>query len=123
MSPSGKLHCELIETFSRSLCHVDHCRPISLRRGHCGIITRLNTIRLLVKAGIRNLMPAILYQPCILPANWQSRNFQLYLSLIIFSKLSDVQPKFSLLTVLKYVPFYLMLCITYPNFFERKILT
>ena len=41
-SPSGKLHCVLSETFSHSSRRVDWFRPISHRRWHYCIITRLN---------------------------------------------------------------------------------
>ena len=94
MSSSGKLHCVLIETFSHSSRRIDWFRPIGHGRGHCCIATRLNTVCPLDKACIRNFIPAILNQPCILPANRKSRNFRIYLFLFIFSKLGGVQPKF-----------------------------
>ena len=44
MSPSGKLHCMLIETFSDSSRHANWFRPISHRCGHYCIVTRLNPL-------------------------------------------------------------------------------
>ena len=85
MSPSGKLHCVLIETFSHSSNRADWFRPIS----HRSVVTRLNHCPP-PRQGWYNL-----YQLCNLPTDRKSRHFQLYLFLFIFSKLGGVQPKFS----------------------------
>ena len=90
MSPSGKLHCVRIETFIHSSHRADWVRPISHRHRHYCIVTKLNH-----RSPPRLGWYKKLNQLCVLPANWQSRNSQLYLSLFIFSELGGVQPKFS----------------------------
>ena len=90
MSPTGKLHYVLIETFSHSSCCTDWFRPISHRSGNYCIVTRLNHRPPLDKAGIINLIPATYFA-----SQSAIENFQLYLPLLIFSKLGGVQPQFS----------------------------
>ena len=134
ISNKSKLHCVLIETFSQSLYRADWFKLISYWRGHYCIVIRLNHCPPPRQDWYKKSYTCLVFSLSI--SNWEIFSFICpYLSLVncaVFSlsfypfwytTLNQRKLRNLLLTILKYAPFYVMLCKTHPKFFERKLLT